>query len=140
MVYNGCEGLRTDTAVVRVTIQLVQTFWADAIQMGLNIVGINNEATAVVQVVSAAGPVAGASVTGDWYHEGSLLESGAVGVTGADGTVQFTSPKLKAKSGEVFRFVVTAVSAPDYVYDPGAGITEGSISTESSTSPCGYAW
>jgi len=72
----------------------------------------------------------GATVVGDWYFKGTLRLNGATGLTDAGGTATLTSFETPAKSGDVFRFVVTDVVSSGYVYDPGQGETEGSIAVE----------
>lgn len=63
-------------------------------------------------------PAGGASVTGDWYLNASLVQAGAASTTDASGTASLTSPSVKAASG-TFRFVVRGVSLAGYDYQPG---------------------
>jgi hypothetical protein len=66
-------------------------------------------------------------VTGDWYLKGALIQAGATG-TSASGTVTIASPVRSARSGDVFRFVVTGVSATGYTYAPGDNaVSEASV-------------
>ncbi len=134
-ISDGNDG--SDTATVTITVSSVQLMWIDSISMGLIVSGINYEATADVAVLSDSDvPADGAAVTGNWYLGTSgdttdtLIASDVTQTTGSDGTVQFVSPKEKAKNGEVFTFEVTGVSKTGYQYDPDAGITTNSITVQ----------
>lgn len=69
---------------------------------------------------------AGATVSGDWYYNDELLQSGAAGITDAGGYTEITSVPEKANSGDVFKFVVRDVVLAGYIYEPG-DVTENSI-------------
>jgi subtilisin family serine protease len=78
--------------------------------------GVNRYATAVVTIYDTGGnPVAGAAVVGTWS---GAYAAGVQGTTGADGTVAFTSGKVK-QANATFTFTVDNVSKAGYSYDPG---------------------
>jgi len=68
-----------------------------------------------------------ATVVGDWYYKGALLQTGATGLTNATGYTAIVSAPKKAKAGDTFTFVITSVTLSGYVYDPGQGVTQNSI-------------
>jgi len=95
------------------------TIHVESIDMVLERAGKNWKAVATVLIQDQNGTAkAGATVVGDWYLNGSLIQAGASGITDATGDVAITSPPKKAKSGDVFVFEVTDVVLSGYVYDP----------------------
>lgn len=99
------------------------TIHVESIEMSLLQTGKNWKAVAKIVISPTQ---AGATVVGDWYLKGSVIQTGATGVTDGGGYTEITSPPKKAKSGDIFKFVVTDVILSGYVYDPGQGVTEGS--------------
>jgi hypothetical protein len=78
--------------------------------------GPNRSATAVVIIYDTGdSPVAGATVHGTWSGDYSASVSG---VTAADGTVAFSSGKVR-QANTTFTFTVDDVSRDGFVYDPG---------------------
>ncbi|MBN2132479.1 MAG: tandem-95 repeat protein [Sedimentisphaerales bacterium] len=120
----------TDSAVVTVTVvsaepkvHVASIIFGDFFSTGKNL-----KAVATVTVHDQAGsPVSGATVVGDWGYQGAVIQTGAMGTTGADGAVVLVSPPVKASSGGVFAFQVTGVTADGYTYDPNDpnGVTDG---------------
>ncbi|MBN2136784.1 MAG: tandem-95 repeat protein [Sedimentisphaerales bacterium] len=100
------------------------TIYVSAIEMSLAEAGKNHKATAGITLSEE---VAGATVYGDWYFEGAIIQSGANGITDSGGYTAITSAPEKTKGGEVFRFVVTDVVLGGYTYDSSQGVTENSI-------------
>ena len=82
----------------------------------------------VTDIGGTGGPVAGATVTGDWQlhdADGSVADLGSVsGVTDTQGATVIVSPKRRAGSGDSFLFQVTGVSLAGSDYDSG-GVTSG---------------
>jgi PKD repeat protein len=77
--------------------------------------GPNRSATALITIVDASdNPVSGATVYGTWTRD---YEASVSGVTGADGTVRFTSGKVR-KAPATFTFTVADVFKSGYTYDP----------------------
>jgi hypothetical protein len=77
--------------------------------------GPNHSATATVTIHDTdENPVAGATVDGTW--SGSYSQS-VSGVTEADGTVTFTSGKVR-DGNATFTFTVDNVVKEGYTYDP----------------------
>ena len=105
------------------------TIHVENIGMELQSTRRNWKAVATVLIVDRDGaPQEGATVVGDWYFKGGLIRTGASGMTDGTGNAVLTSPSERARSGEVFRFVVTDVALAGFVYDPGANVeTEDSI-------------
>jgi hypothetical protein len=78
--------------------------------------GPNRSATAVVTIHdTGSNPVAGATVQGAWSGDCSASASG---VTAADGTVVFSSGKVR-QANATFTFTVDDVFRDSFVYDPG---------------------
>jgi hypothetical protein len=78
--------------------------------------GPNRSATAVVTIHdTGSNPVAGATVQGAWSGDYSASASG---VTTADGTVVFSSGKVR-QANATFTFTVDDVFRGGFVYDPG---------------------
>lgn len=116
--------------VVSATPQLQQTqnMQAASITMTLEPAGKNWKANAAVLITDTgapANPLAGATVVGDWYLDGAVIASGASAVADGAGIALLTSVPVKAKSGQVFRFVITNVTLTGYTYIP--NVTENSI-------------
>jgi hypothetical protein len=77
--------------------------------------GPNRSARAVVTIHEATGsPVGGATVYGTWSGDYNASESG---VTGDDGTVAFSSSKVRQASA-TFTFTVGGVVRDGFTYDP----------------------
>lgn len=100
------------------------TVHVQSIAMSLEQAGRKYYATATVQLNPS---LEGATVVGDWYFKGTLRASGATGVTNADRIAVLTSFTTPAKSGDTFMFMVTDVVFSGYIYEPGQGVTSGSI-------------
>jgi hypothetical protein len=108
------------TATVTVTVQGAAATMHVADLDGTGAVKGNSTqwaATVTVTVVSQAGPVSGATVTGAW--SGAVGGTGT-GVTGSDGKVVLTSPNIK--SGNSVTFTVTNVTHSNFTYDPAANV------------------
>ena len=121
----------TDTATVTITVNPAGSIvYVESIGMSLEKAGKNWKAIATVFISEAQ---SGASVLGNWHLgttgtiDDKLIQEGVTGITDGTGTVVIVSVPKKAKSDEVFTFVVTDVVLGGYVYDPGQGITENSI-------------
>ena len=77
--------------------------------------GPNLRASASITILDTDGnPVSGASVYGSWSGDYS---ASVTGVTGADGSVTFTSGKVR-QAGAIFTFTVDDVVLDGYSYDP----------------------
>jgi PKD repeat protein len=115
----------TDTQIVSVS-DAVPTLYVFDIAMTGKRAGPNRNATATVTIHEVGDvPVAGATVSGTWTYPGGSTTS-ASGVTLADGTIIFTSAKVK--SAGTFTFTVTDVDKSGYTYDPALNVmTSGSI-------------
>jgi PKD repeat protein len=92
------------------------TMFVFDITMSGKAAGPNRSATAVVTIHDTDGsPVAGATVHGTWSGD----YSGSVsGVTAADGTVAFSSGKVR-QADATFTFTVDDVVHANFTYDPG---------------------
>jgi len=89
------------------------------IDMSLGRAGKNWKATATVLIHNQSEtPQAGATVIGNWYLNGNLIQTGASGITDGGGSAVITSPAKSAKTGDVFMFTVTNVSLTGYIYSP----------------------
>ena len=98
-----------------------------SIAMGIESAGKNWKATALVTVVDqSGGPAGGATVAADWSLNGSYIGS-STGVTDGLGQVTLTSPPKKAKSGQIFRIDITAVTKAGYDYDAAGSETTDQI-------------
>ena len=79
-------------------------------------------ATTVTVLDAGNAPAAGATVTGQWIHEpaggGSSNLNQVVATTDGNGEFTTTSSKLRASSGDGFRFTVSAVSRGNNTFDP----------------------
>jgi len=88
------------------------------IEMAVVKSGVNWSARATVLAHSNAElPVEGATVVGDWFYKGSRIATGSSGVTDASGNAVISSPSKKARSGDVFMFVVTDIVKTGCIYD-----------------------
>lgn len=109
------------------TTEAGTTMHVESIDVSLLQTGKNWKAVAEIVISPTQ---AGATVVGDWYlylnGSGSVIQTGATGVTDGVGYTKITSPPKKATSGDTFKFVVTDVVLSGCVYDPGQGVTEGS--------------
>ncbi|UCG58741.1 MAG: hypothetical protein JSU70_04345, partial [Phycisphaerales bacterium] len=101
------------------------TIHIESIEMRLDPAGKNWKAIATVGVGPAQ---TGATVVGNWHlgTDGStadqLIQGGATGITDGTGTAVVVSVPKKAKTGEVFTFVVTDVVLSGYTYVPGDNV------------------
>ncbi len=109
--------------------QAGSTMHVESIDMSLVPTGKNTKATATILIHdNSETPLAGATVTGDWYLNGSLIQTAATGTTDGSGFVVITSAPEKAKSGDTFTFRVTDVALSGHTYEPGDNVeTEDSI-------------
>lgn len=110
-------GGKTGSTSISITVGTPSepTMFVYAIDMSSKRAGINRSATAVVTIHDANDSpveVEGATVYGTWSggYSGSVS-----GITGSDGTVSFTSGRVKA--GATFTFTVDDVQKDGYVYD-----------------------
>jgi len=116
----------TDTATVTITVNPAGSIvYVASIDM-LDFVSAGRNSKAVAGITLNA-PEAGATVLGDWYFNGEVIQTGASGTTDAGGYTEIVSVPVKAKSGGVFRFVITDVGLSGYTYDSNQGVTENSI-------------
>jgi hypothetical protein len=107
----------TDTQDVQVSDTGPTLYVADIAMTGKK-AGLNRSATAVVTIREVGGtPAAGATVYGTWS---GLYSASVSGETQADGTVTFTSGKVK--SGGTFTFSVDDVVKSGYTYDPALNV------------------
>jgi hypothetical protein len=91
------------------------TMFVFDITMSGKTAGPNRSATAVVTIHDTDGtPVEGATVHGSWSGDYSGDVSG---VTGPDGTVSFTSGKVR-QANAYFKFTPTDVVKTNYTYEP----------------------
>jgi C1A family cysteine protease/fibronectin type 3 domain-containing protein len=89
------------------------------IEMTGKTAGANRFATAVITIHDINGnPVSGATVYGTWSGDYAATVNG---VTGADGTVSFTSSNVKLANAS-FTFTVDNVVLSGYVYDPSSNV------------------
>ena len=117
----------SDSNVASATTLSGPTLHVSKIAMALSRAAKNTTATATVTIVDAGNkPLASATVTGDWYYNGPYQVTRS-GVTGRKGTVSLKSNPVKATSGSIFTFKVTAVALAGYTYDSSGGPTEASI-------------
>jgi surface antigen/PKD repeat protein len=96
------------------------TMRVSAIDMTGKTAGSNRSATVVVTIVDGYGyPLSGASVSGTWSDAYSTETSG---ITGADGTVSFTSGKVRQANAR-FTFTVEGVVRSGCLYDAEHSVT-----------------
>jgi len=80
--------------------------------------GKNWKAVASVAVRDQSqSPVAGASVSGQWFLDSAPLQAAVAGVTDAVGAVTFAAPLVKAAPGQVFKFTLLDVQLAGYRFD-----------------------
>ena len=117
-----------DYDIVIITIE-AGTIHVENIDMDKEKSGPNYRAIATVLIYDqSSNAKQGATVTGDWYFKGDLIQTGASGVTDQTGNAVIHSPWTKAKKGDTFTFVVTNVELDQYIYDEAANVeTEDSI-------------
>jgi hypothetical protein len=109
----------SSTTTVTITVDSTQnSVFVQEITMALVSAGKNTKAEATVLVHDGGGAVAGATVHGDWYYNGSLTQSDVSGIGDANGYTILVSTPEKAKSGDTFQFVVTNVVLTGSEYDP----------------------
>ncbi len=118
------------SASILITVGVVaEKIHSESITMSLAPSGKNTKATAAVLVHDQADlPVTGALITGNWYLNDVLIQSGATGTTEASGIASITSPAKNAKSGATFKFEITTITLTGYEYDPTQGVTWKTIS------------
>jgi C1A family cysteine protease/predicted secreted protein len=96
-----------------------QTVYVSSIAMSGKKAGANRFGTAVITIHDTDGnPVSGAMVYGTWSGDYAATVGG---VTGADGTVSFTSSNVKVTNA-TFTFTVDDVVLAGYVYDPNLNV------------------
>jgi len=100
---------------------IAQDISVGGIAMELSRAGKNWKAYATIALNRV---VANAAVACDWYLDGQLLASGQTAVTDASGQAVSQSPPVKAKSGHVFRIVITDVTLAGYMYVPSVETAE----------------
>ncbi len=106
--------------------QTTQDMQVASIVMGYEPAGKNYKATATVTVTDSVGtPLAGATVTGDWFFNGSLIATGS-GATDGTGTVMLISTPEKVKN-DTFTLVITAITLDGYTYTPPVPPDQGEI-------------
>jgi PKD repeat protein/predicted secreted protein len=111
----------SDTQAVAVGGGGGSTMYVFSIEMSGKTAGVNRSATAVVTIRDTAGnPVSGATVYGTWSGDYAATVNG---VTGADGTVSFTSGNVKL-AGATFTFTVDDVVLAGYAYDPSLNVED----------------
>lgn len=100
------------------------TVYVGDISVVMNWGNRNSNGTAYVTVTSAEGPVANATVTGDWTVGGALFTSGAQGTSGSDGVAAIGSSALKnVQEGADVAFCVTNIDGTGLAYDSGLNVT-----------------
>ncbi|HSF15824.1 MAG TPA: fibronectin type III domain-containing protein [Vicinamibacteria bacterium] len=77
--------------------------------------GKNTTATADLIVTDENGPLSDVIVEGDWSLNGEGIGS-AGGLTNSEGRTSIDSPRLKASTGDVFRFTVARLIFDGYMY------------------------
>jgi PKD repeat protein len=96
------------------------TMRISAIDMTGKTAGSNRSAAAIVSVVDGDGnPVSGATVIGGW---GDAYAVEVIGTTGAEGTVSFTSGKVRQVNAK-FSFTVENVVKDGFLYDAEHSVT-----------------
>ncbi|MHC4867880.1 MAG: Ig-like domain-containing protein, partial [Planctomycetota bacterium] len=107
--------IASDSISVTVDNAGPSTVSVQSIDMDLVSAGKNWKAVAKITISPVA---SGATVIGDWYLNGSSIQTDDTGVTDGSGYTELTSPPKKAQTGQAFTFVVTDVVLSGYVYDP----------------------
>jgi hypothetical protein len=92
--------------------------------------GKNWSGSAMVTILDANNaPASNATVNGQWTHEplegGSIDLNQVVGDTDVNGQLITTSSKLRALSGDSFRFTVNDISRGSDIYDPASSVETG---------------
>jgi hypothetical protein len=97
--------------------------------MSIRQVSTSWQATAAVLVHNQSGAgQSGATVYGDWYFKGSVVQSGVSGQTDATSVATIASPTKRARSGDTFMFRVTNIVLNGYQYDSAQNaVSQGSI-------------
>jgi len=118
----------TDSDEVTITVEAGEIH-VENIDMDKEKSGPNTRAIATVLIYDQSSDAKqGATVTGDWYYKGGLIQTGASGVTDGTGNAVIYSPYEKAKKGDIFTFVVTNVELDQYVYNEAENVeTQDSI-------------
>lgn len=101
----------------------------ESIAMGTPVLnGKNYRTSGTVSVVNSSNSALGAtSVTAEWWLNSSLLQT-QTAVTGANGSVTFTSPPVnKSNSGSLLTLRVTDAVLTGYGFVPTDGVTERSV-------------
>jgi subtilisin len=95
-----------------------------SVTVSLTFRGPNARGTATVTIVDEDGdPVSSATVTGDWFRNGIVFNSGASGTTGSNGVATIDSGNIRSvSSGEVIEFCVTNVTHSTLTYDDSANV------------------
>jgi large repetitive protein len=117
-----------DSAEVTITVGSFggDTIRVDGIVMNWVVAGKSWKATTTVHVINQTSqPAAGVTVTGNWSFNGSLIQTGAVRTTDANGLVLFTS--APTKSSGTFQFQITDASLTGATCDSGSSVRQGSI-------------
>jgi PKD repeat protein len=110
---------RTDYITVTEPGSGGNTMYVSAMTVGRKIAGPNNNGTCTVDVVDDGGAaVDGATVT--VTYDGP--NSGTLSGTTSDGSVKFSTPKVRNPVGE-WCFEVTGMTHASLTYDPGANVT-----------------
>lgn len=114
------DGGASGTDIFPVTVTEVSSeaeMHVERIDMGIQDFWFRIRCLATVTIADADGnPVSGAEISGHWSGLGRGTERG---LTGADGSITFTS-NLARKTGEPFVFTVDAVSRDGWIYTPSA--------------------
>lgn len=104
----------TDMAVVTVTDELTSVMHIADIEMSIKRAGSKVYAVAVIPVVDDSGiPVGGVTVSGHWD---GLTDDNDSGITDENGTISFSSDKLKTADG-TFTFIVDSLTKDGWEYD-----------------------
>lgn len=134
-VDDGRGGTDTQTTTAEVAVAQVMTVSNTSIRLSQTSAGVNATAirrgrrgrsrtpswvgTAEVTVVQVGSeiPQEGTVVTGNWDINGTVFQSGATGITHAEGVATVFSTEIKARAGDVFRFTVTDVAKSGWAWD-----------------------
>ncbi|MCD6394893.1 MAG: tandem-95 repeat protein, partial [Planctomycetes bacterium] len=117
----------TDTATVTVTVNpATLSVYVDA--MDVTVVPDRRKYYATA-TVTLAPQFAEATVVGNWYFKGVIRITGQTATTNAGGAATFTSGTSPGKSGDIFEFVVTNVTATGYTYDEASNVVTGASDT-----------
>ena len=118
LTVTNAYGSDTETKVDYITVSDVgNTMYVYDMVVGRKIAGPNNSGTCTVTIYNNSNqPVGGATV---YVTATGPVGGNYDGQTGADGTVNFETSKIKNPSGE-WCFEVTDVTHGSYTYDPGS--------------------